>query len=77
MSVIERIEITHHQQPLEPPFPAAWDSRPRRRFPATLVRVIDNEGREGIGSGDVMYGFEDFRSLFIGHDPLDLERHSG
>ncbi|MGM0692693.1 MAG: mandelate racemase/muconate lactonizing enzyme family protein [Pseudomonadota bacterium] len=77
MSVIERIEITHHQQPLEPPFPAAWDSQPRRLFPATLVRVLDSEGREGVGSGDAMYGFEDFRSLFVGHDPLALERHSG
>lgn len=74
---IARIEISHHQFELDPPFPAAWDSQPRRRFPATLVRVIDSEGREGIGSGDVMYGFDDFRHLFIGEDPLDLERHAG
>lgn len=77
MSVIEHIEVTHHQYRLDPPFPAAWDSQPRELFPATLVRVIDSDGAEGIGSGDVMYGFDDFRSLFIGHDPLDLERHSG
>ncbi|QFU01125.1 Mandelate racemase [Halomonas sp. THAF5a] len=76
-SRIARIEISHHQFELDPPFPAAWDSQPRRRFPATLVRVIDSEGREGIGSGDVMYGFDDFRHLFIGEDPLDLERHAG
>ncbi|RTR02956.1 mandelate racemase/muconate lactonizing enzyme family protein [Halomonas nitroreducens] len=76
-SRIARIEISHHQFELDPPFPAAWDSQPRRQFPATLVRVIDSEGREGIGSGDVMYGFDDFRHLFIGEDPLDLERHAG
>ncbi|WP_136248241.1 mandelate racemase/muconate lactonizing enzyme family protein [Halomonas borealis] len=76
MSSIERIEITQHQFDLEPPFPAAWDSQPRQRFPATIVRVTDSDGREGIGSGDVMYGFDDFRHLFIGHDPLDLARHS-
>ncbi|GEN25174.1 isomerase [Halomonas cupida] len=77
MNVIERIEISHHQQTLHPPFPAAWDSQPRQLFPATIVRVVDSEGREGIGSGDVMYGFDDFRSLFIGQDPIALERHSG
>lgn len=76
MSVIEHIAITHHQQPLDPPFPAAWDSQPRQVFPATIVRVIDSNGIEGIGSGDAMYGFEDFRSQFIGTDPQELERHA-
>ena len=57
MNVIERIEISQHQCELDPPFPAAWDSQPRRKFPAAIVRVIDSEGREGIGSGDAMYGF--------------------
>jgi L-alanine-DL-glutamate epimerase-like enolase superfamily enzyme len=76
MNVIERIEISQHQCELDPPFPAAWDSQPRRKFPAAIVRVIDSEGREGIGSGDAMYGFEDFRPLFIGQDPLAIERHS-
>jgi L-alanine-DL-glutamate epimerase-like enolase superfamily enzyme len=73
---IARIEITHHQLPLDPPFPAAWDSQPRRKFPATIVRVYDDAGRSGIGSGDAMYGFQDYAHLFIGTDPLDLERHS-
>lgn len=77
MSVIERIEISNHQYRLDPPFPAAWDSQPRERFPATIVRVIDSDGVEGVGSGDVMYGFDDFRSLFIGQNPLDMERHAG
>ncbi|MCL6526194.1 MAG: mandelate racemase/muconate lactonizing enzyme family protein [Thermaceae bacterium] len=72
---ITRIEITHHQLPLNPPFPASWDPQPRTRFPVTLVRVYDDSGQVGIGSGDAMYGFGDFQRYFLGQDPLDLERH--
>ncbi|MFD1557432.1 mandelate racemase/muconate lactonizing enzyme family protein [Paraburkholderia silviterrae] len=73
---IARITVSQHRLPLDPPFPASWDSRPRRAFPATIVRVEDTEGRVGIGSGDAMYGFDDYRDLFIGADPLDLARHA-
>ena len=72
---IRRIDISHHRLPLEPAFPAAWDPRPRRDFPVTIVRVHDDSGAVGIGSGDTMAGFEDYQSLFIGTDSLDLERH--
>jgi L-alanine-DL-glutamate epimerase-like enolase superfamily enzyme len=73
---ISRIEITHHQLELDPPFPASWDSQPRRKFPATIVRVHDDAGHVGIGSGDAMYGFADYQHLFVGTDPLALGRHS-
>jgi L-alanine-DL-glutamate epimerase-like enolase superfamily enzyme len=73
---IARITVSHHRLPLVPPFPASWDSRPRHAFPATIVRVEDSEGHVGYGSGDAMYGFDDYRHLFIGTDPLDLARHS-
>jgi L-alanine-DL-glutamate epimerase-like enolase superfamily enzyme len=73
---IARIDITHHQLELDPPFPASWDSQPRRKFPATIVRVADDAGHVGIGSGDAMYGFADYQQLFIGADALDLARHS-
>ena len=76
MTVITRIEITHHQLPLDPPFPASWDTQPRTKFPATIVRVHDDAGNVGIGSGDAMYGFSDYQRYFIGEDPLDLERHA-
>ncbi len=76
MSEIVAIEITHHQLPLDPPFPASWDPRPRTQFPVTIVRVRDSSGREGVGSGDVMYGFEDQAHLFLGRDPLDLAEHA-
>ncbi|MGI9432318.1 MAG: mandelate racemase/muconate lactonizing enzyme family protein [Myxococcota bacterium] len=72
---IERIEVSHHQLPLDPPFPAAWDPQPRRLFPATVVRVHDSSGLVGVGSGDAMYGFEDYVGLFVGENPSDLERH--
>ena len=73
---ISRIEITHHQLELDPPFPASWDSQPRRKFPATIVRIHDDAGHVGIGSGDAMYGFADYQHLFVGTDPLALGRHS-
>jgi L-alanine-DL-glutamate epimerase-like enolase superfamily enzyme len=76
VSAITRIEITHHQLPLDPPFPASWDPQPRTKFPATIVRVHDDEGRVGVGSGDAMYGFADYQRYFIGEDPLDLDRHA-
>ena len=72
---IERIEISHHQLPLDPPFTAAWDPQPRRLFPVTLVRVYDSSGLVGVGSGDAMYGFDDFVGLFVGEDPCALDRH--
>lgn len=76
MSEIVSIEITHHQLPLDPAFPASWDPRPRTKFPATIVRVRDSGGREGVGSGDVMCGFEDYARYFVGEDPLDLHQHA-
>lgn len=75
MGAITRIEISHHRLPLDPPFPAAWDPRPRTHFPATIVRVHDDAGHVGVGSGDAMHGFADYESYFLGEDPLDLDRH--
>ncbi|MGV1681696.1 mandelate racemase/muconate lactonizing enzyme family protein [Sphingopyxis sp. NJF-3] len=72
---IHSIEITHHRLPLEPAFNASWDRRPRTHFDATIVRVRTDEGLEGWGSGDLMLGFEGHEELFIGEDPLRLERH--
>ncbi|MGH3359793.1 MAG: mandelate racemase/muconate lactonizing enzyme family protein, partial [Nocardioidaceae bacterium] len=60
---------------LDPPFHAAWDPVPRRHFDATLVYVETAEGVVGVGSGDTMDGFEAFEHLFVGEDPLELERH--
>ncbi|MEJ1161257.1 mandelate racemase/muconate lactonizing enzyme family protein [Prosthecomicrobium sp. N25] len=72
---ITGIEITHHRLPLDPPFHASWDTRPRTRFDATIVRVTTDEGLVGVGSGDAMAGFAGHEDLFIGQDPLAIERH--
>ena len=72
---IERIDITRHRLRLDPPFRASWDTRPREVFEAAVVRVVTDEGLVGIGSGDLMLGFEHHEHLFIGEDPLALDRH--
>ena len=76
MSEIVSIDITNHQLALDPPFPASWDPQPRTKFPVTIVRVRDSDGREGVGSGDVMYGFGDYARYFIGQPAGDLDRHA-
>ncbi|MEM1366071.1 MAG: enolase C-terminal domain-like protein, partial [Pseudomonadota bacterium] len=75
MSKIERIDVSHHRMVLAPPFKASWDGRLREHFDATIVRVTDSDGRTGIGSGDLMLGFEGHEDLFIGHDPANHDRH--
>lgn len=72
---ITGVRLRRLRLPLDPPFVAAWDPEPRRAFEATLVLVDTDEGLTGIGSGDTMDGFERWAPLFVGHDPLDLERH--
>ncbi len=72
---ITGIRLRRLRLPLDPPFEPAWDPEPRRSFEATLVYVDTDEGLTGIGSGDTMDGFERYAGLFVGHDPLDIERH--
>lgn len=74
-SRIDRIEVERYRLPLDPAFPPAWDSRPRSHFDATILRITTADGAVGIGAGTGMEGFEDYRDLFIGEDPLDIERH--
>jgi D-galactarolactone cycloisomerase len=73
---ITAIELERLRVPLNPPFFAAWDPEPRRRFDATIVRVRTDEGLTGIGSGDTMSGFEDFEHLFVGREALALAAHA-
>jgi len=72
---ITSIEISHHRLPLDPPFRASWDTRPRTEFDATIVRVMTDEGSVGIGSGDLMVGFGGHETLFVGRSPMEVERH--
>jgi L-alanine-DL-glutamate epimerase-like enolase superfamily enzyme len=72
---ITAIEIKHYVLPLDPPFKAAWDPSPRKKFAATIVRVNTDEGITGIGSGDAMMGLAANEHLFIGQDPFEIQRH--
>ncbi len=72
---ITGIEISHHRLPLDPPFRAAWDTAPRVKFDSTIVRVHTSAGVTGIGSGDLMLGFAGHEHLFVGQDPMAIERH--
>jgi L-alanine-DL-glutamate epimerase-like enolase superfamily enzyme len=72
---IAAVVVSHHRLPLAPAFNASWDTRPRVHFDATLVRVTTDTGLMGVSSGDRMLGFEGHESLFVGQDPLALERH--
>ena len=75
MPVIDHIAIRHYRLPLDPPFPAAWDPRPRRALVSTLVRVRAGD-YEGVGAGDAMPGFTGHEDLFLGQDPLAIARHA-
>jgi len=72
---IAAVSVSHHRLPLSPAFNASWDTKPRTHFDATIVRVTTDTGLVGFGSGDRMLGFEGHEELFVGHDPLALERH--
>jgi L-alanine-DL-glutamate epimerase-like enolase superfamily enzyme len=72
---ITGISQSRHRIDLDPPFLPSWDTRPRDHFIADIVRVETDAGLVGIGSGDSMAGFAGHEELFIGHDPLDLDRH--
>jgi L-alanine-DL-glutamate epimerase-like enolase superfamily enzyme len=73
---IAAVRITNHRFKFDPPFHASWDTRPRTHWDATIVRVETDEGLVGIGSGDLMLGFVGHENLFVGQDPLALERHN-
>jgi L-alanine-DL-glutamate epimerase-like enolase superfamily enzyme len=73
---IAAIEVTHHRHVFDPPFRPSWDTKPRHHFDATIVRTRTDTGLTGFGSGDAMIGFEAYADLFIGQDPLALERHN-
>jgi D-galactarolactone cycloisomerase len=72
---IARVRLVRRSIDLDPPFFAAWDPEPRRSFEATIVLVETDEGLTGVGSGDTMDGFERYEHLFVGRDPLAIERH--
>lgn len=73
MPPVERIRVQRLRLELDPPFHANWDPVPRTSFEATLVRVTDADGREGVGSGDTLDGFRPHAERFLGSDPSRIE----
>lgn len=73
--MITAIRLDRLRLPLDPPFTAAWDPQPRREVAAVVVRVETDEGVVGIGSGDTMAGLAGREHLFVGQDPLQVQRH--
>lgn len=69
---ITDISLTRMRLPLEPAFNAAWDPNPRTEFTATLVTVTTDQGVTGYGSGDTMDGFEAYKHIFIGTNPMEI-----
>src|SRR5450756_1135790 len=46
---IAGITITHHSLPLDPPYLASFDTRPKTSYGTTLVRVTTDEGLPASG----------------------------
>jgi L-alanine-DL-glutamate epimerase-like enolase superfamily enzyme len=69
------VDVSHHRIECTPPFHASWDTKPREHFDATVVCVATDTGLVGYGSGDLMLGFAGHEPLFLGWDPLQIERH--
>jgi L-alanine-DL-glutamate epimerase-like enolase superfamily enzyme len=74
-ATITGIEITRHRRHFDPPFNASWDTKPRTYWDAAIVRIHTDLGVTGVGSGDMMLGFEGHEHLFLGEDALAIERH--
>lgn len=72
--LIDDIEIRRYRLPLDPPFHASWDPVPRRWHATTVVRVRAGD-LEGVGAGDAMLGFQGHEELFLGRNPLEIDRH--
>lgn len=60
----------------EHPFAATWQPFPSSTHRLTLVEVVTDAGITGIGSGGVATRMNTAGPLFVGQDPLDIERHA-
>ncbi len=71
---IARIAVERLELPLDPPFVASWDPRPRDRFGAAVVRIETTDGQVGVGGGDTLHGVEPYLGHLIDTDPLRMEQ---
>src|ERR1700733_12698675 len=72
---IRSIDISHHRLAFSPPFQARWDRKPRSHLHATILQAATDTGFVDYGSDDRMVGLAGHEDLFLGQDPLALERH--
>lgn len=73
---IARIVQTRHRLSLETALQTAWDAEPRQHLDIDLVWVETDDGRAGVGAGPALPPTPVFEDLFLGRDPMDLQRHN-
>jgi D-galactarolactone cycloisomerase len=71
---ITGIEARSYSLPLDPPFDAAWDPKPRTRFDETIVIVATDDGVRGYAGGAPVPDVGLLESLLVGLDPIDTDR---
>lgn len=71
---ITSIEARSYRLPLDPPFVAAWDPRPRTSFAETIVLVDTDMGVRGIAGGAPVPDLELLASLLVDR-PVPDEEH--
>ena len=71
---ITGIETRSYSLPLDPPFNAAWDPKPRTSFGETIVIVETDDGVRGYAGGASVPDAGLLKSLLLGLDPIDTDR---
>jgi L-alanine-DL-glutamate epimerase-like enolase superfamily enzyme len=71
---ITRLEARSYRLPLDPPFAAAWDPKPRTNFSETIVIVETDVGIRGFAGGAPVPDLQLLESLLVGCDPGDTAR---
>ncbi|MGH8958431.1 MAG: mandelate racemase/muconate lactonizing enzyme family protein [Acidimicrobiia bacterium] len=71
---IASLEARSYRYPLGPPFPAAWDPKPRHGLSETIVSLGTDEGISGHCGGASVPELEALRSLLMGLEVTDTDR---
>ena len=71
---ITGIGARNYSFPLDPPFNAAWDPKPRKRFGETVVIVETDDGARGFAGGAPVPDAALLEFLLTGVDPSDTDR---
>ncbi|MGQ0849131.1 MAG: mandelate racemase/muconate lactonizing enzyme family protein [Actinomycetota bacterium] len=71
---ITSLEARSYRLPLDPPFLAAWDPRPRTSFSETIVAIHTDAGLNGFAGGAPVPDRELLETSLIGVDPTDTDR---